>query len=125
MSFVDEVHFRLRIEEIQTGRQIFQKYSLKQILNGAGNNSLYFNVVSADRFTEKYDSQNAPIYAGDIVKSLQTGFLFKIVYEYGKHVGTPIKSSMNINIPDISTTEMKCYTVVGNVYESDNLQHRQ
>ena len=116
MSFIDEIHFRLRIEEEQTGRGIFQIYSLKQILNGAGSNSTYFNVVAADRFTEKYDKENKPIYGGDIVKSLHTGFLFKIVYECGKHVGRPLKNDMNVNISDISTTEMQCYMVVGDVY---------
>ena len=117
MSFIDEIHFRLRIEEEQTGREIFQMYSLKQILNGAGSNSQRFNVVEADRFTEKYDSENKPIFANDIVKSKHTSMYFKIVYECGKHVGRPLKEDSNINISDISTTEMECYTVVGNKYD--------
>ena len=121
MSNLDEIHFRLRIREEQTGHELFQKYSLKQILAGAANDSLYFKPIAADRFTEKYDNENKPIYSGDIIRSLHTSLYFTIVYEYGKHVGRPLKTSSNIYISDISISDMKCYVVVGNIYENSEM----
>lgn len=125
MSDLDEIHFRLRIQEEQTGRELFQKYSLKQILAGAANDSLYFRAIAADRFTEKYDHDNAPIYSGDIVKSFYTSLYFTIVYEYGKHIGRPLKNKSNIHISDISTTDMTCYVVVGNTYTKNDFVNNE
>ena len=71
-----DVKFRLRIQDVETKQEIFQYYSLEQIMNGAASSSVYFKVISVDRCTDLgYDKTD--IYENDIVEVDTTGMNYR------------------------------------------------
>ena len=63
-----DLKFRLTVQDVHTKQEVMQHYTLEQILNGAANNSMYYEVIAIDRCTDKTDKNGKDIYEGDTIK---------------------------------------------------------